>query len=146
MTTKSKTVADLSDVCLLVEDVARSVEFYRDRLGFAVKRLDTGFAEFWTGGVILALWQRDDLADNLDLPAARRAGTSTMVAVRMDSAADIDREYARLSAAGVGFHAPPADYAWNAYAAYFGDPDGHLWEIYHWRGAPRTLPDEAPSP
>ena len=141
MPADSKTAASLSDVCLLVADIERSVAFYRDRLGFAVKRLDTGFAEFWTGGVILALWQRDDLAGNLDLPAARRGGTSSMLAVRLDSAADVDREHSRLVAAGVAFHAAPADYAWNAYAAYFHDPDGHLWELYSWRGTPRTLPE-----
>lgn len=134
--------AALTDACLLVEDVVRSVAFYRDRLGFAVKRLDTGFAELWTGGVILALWQRDDLADNLALPAARRPGTGVMLAVRMETPGDVDREYARLTAAGVAFHAPPADYAWNAYCAYFSDPDGHLWELYTWRGAPRSIDED----
>lgn len=138
-----RTVADLTDVCLLVADIQRSVAFYRDLLGFAVKRLDTGFAEFRTGGVILALWQRDDLAGNLDLPAARRGGSSAMLAVRLDSAAAVDREHDRLAARGVAFHAPPASYPWNAHAAYFTDPDGHLWEIYAWLGAPRILADEA---
>lgn len=140
-----KSVADISDVCLLVADVPRSVAFYHEVLGFAVKRLDTGFAELWTGGVILALWQRDDIAENLALPAVRRGGTGAMLAVRLETAADVDREYARLSEAGLRFNAPPADYAWNAYAVYFSDPDGHLWEIYCWRGDPRTLPDSSAS-
>ncbi len=135
-----KSVADISDVCLLVADVSRSVAFYHEVLGLAVKRLDTGFAELWTGGAILALWQRDDIADNLALPEARRRGTSAMLAVRLETAADVDREYARLSEAGLRFKGPPTDYAWNAYAAYFSDPDGHLWEIYAWQGEPRTLP------
>ncbi|MBO6509028.1 MAG: VOC family protein [Roseibium sp.] len=135
----AKTVAHISDICLLVADVARSVTFYHEVLGLAIKRLDTGFAEFWTHGAILALWQRDDIADNLSLPEARGGGTSVMLAVRMETAADVDREYERLSKAGLRFNGPPAEYAWNAYAAYFSDPDGHLWEIYSWRGEPRTL-------
>ena len=134
-----RTVGDLSDVCLLVADIPRSVEFYRDRLGFAVKRLDTGFAEFWTGGVILALWQRDDLAGNLDLPAAKAGGTSAMMAVRLASAEAVDAEYRRLSDRGVAFHAPPKAYTWNAHGTYFTAPDGHLWEIYAWLGDPRTV-------
>jgi uncharacterized protein len=131
----------LTDVCLLVADIPRSVAFYRDRLGFAVKRLDTGFAELWTRGVILAVWQRDDIATNLDLPDIRAGGASCMVAVRFDTAAGVDAEFERLSAAGVQFLASPRHYAWNAHCAYFRDPDGHLWELYSWAGAPRTLPD-----
>lgn len=136
-------VGNLTDACLLVADIPRSVAFYRDRLGLGVKRLDTGFAEFWTNGVILALWQRDDIADNLALPDVRSGGASCMMAVRLPSRGDLDREYERLIAAGVDFLAPPADYPWNAYCAYFRDPDGHLWELYCWPGAPRTLDTES---
>lgn len=141
-----KSVANMSDVCLLVADISRSVSFYHEILGLAVKRLDTGFAELWTQGATLALWQRDDIADNLVMPEIRRGGTSVMLAVRMDKAADVDREYERLRKAGIRFKSPPTDYAWNAYAAYFSDPDGHLWEIYSWRGEPRKLPESPASP
>lgn len=135
-------VAGLTDVCLLVEDVPRSVAFYRDRLGFALKRLDTGFAEFWTGGVILALWQRSDIAANVGLPAALEGrGANVMVAVRLESREAVDAEFHRLTAAGVAFVASPTLHPWNAYAAYFADPDGHLWELYHWAGAPRVTED-----
>lgn len=138
--------AALTDVCLLVEDVARSVAFYRDRLGFSVKRLDTGFAEFWTGGVILALWQRSDIAANVGIVEALGArGVNVMLAVRLDSRAAVDEEHRRLEAAGVAFTAPPTLHPWNAYAAYFADPDGHLWELYHWAGAPRVTPDSTPA-
>lgn len=136
----SPPVAGLTDVCLLVQDLDRSVAFYRDRLGFALKRLDTGFAEFWTGGVILALWARADIAANVGLPAALSGrGPSVMLAVRVHSAEAVDAEHARLAAAGVSFVAPPVLHPWNAYAAYFEDPDGHLWELYHWAGAPRVV-------
>lgn len=137
-------VAGLTDVCLLVEEIPRSVAFYRDRLGFALKRLDTGFAEFWTGGVILALWQRSDIAGNVGLPEALRpGGPSVMVAVRLASVEAVDAEVARLAAAGVVFEGGAKLWPWNAYAAYFKDPDGHLWEIYHWAGAPRVV-EESP--
>ena len=140
----AKTVAHISDNCLLVTDMARSATFYHDVLGLAFKRLNTGFAEFSTHGAIVALWQRNYIANNLSLPEARGGGMGMMLAVRMEAAADVDREYERLSKAGIRFIGPPAEYAWNAYAAYFFDPDGPLWEIYSWRGEPRTLP-EAPT-
>lgn len=129
----------ITDVCLLVEDIPRAVAFYRDRIGLEVKRLDTGFAEFHTGAATLALWQRSDIAANLDMPAALKGGRSVMVAVKLESRETVDAEYIRLSAAGVAFSEPPKAYPWNAYAAYFEDPDGHLWELYHWLGAPRVI-------
>jgi uncharacterized protein len=129
----------LTDVCLLVADVTRSVAFYRDRMGFSLKRLDTGFAEFWTRGVILALWQRDDIGTNLAQPDLLRGGASCMVAVRFETIGEVDAEYARLKDAGVTFLEPPHAYAWNAHCAYFRDPDGHLWELYYWLGAPRVI-------
>ena len=48
---------------------------------------------------------------------------------------------AELKAKGVPFQAPPADYEWNAYCAYFTGPDDEVWEIYAWRpgGAPGKL-------
>lgn len=132
-------VGGITDTCLLVADVAASVAFYRDKCGFALKRLDTGFAEFHTRGVILALWQRDDIAGHLKLPELAAGGTSCMVAVKLPSVEAVDAEYARLSAAGVPFVEPPKTYPWNAHCGYFRDPDGHLWELYHWFGAPRVI-------
>ncbi|WP_181704984.1 VOC family protein [Chthonobacter rhizosphaerae] len=135
----SPPVAGLTDVCLLVEDMDRSVAFYRDRLGFAVKRLDTGFAEFFTDGVVLALWLRSDIAAYVPGLSATGGPSSVMVAVRLPDVASVDAEYVRLSAAGVAFYGPPKAWPWNAYAAYFTDPDGHLWELYHWMGPPRVI-------
>ncbi len=40
---------------------------------------------------------------------------------------------------GVVFRAAPKTYPWHAHAAYFSDPDYHMWEIYCWVGPPRTL-------
>lgn len=129
----------ITDLCLLVADMDRSVAFYRDRMGLAVKRLDAGFAEFHTGDATLALWLRDDIAGNLDSPRLREGGCGVMAAVRLPDRDAVDREAARLKAAGVALSHPAQEWPWNAYAAYFPDPDGHLWELYCWMGAPRTL-------
>jgi uncharacterized protein len=131
----------ISDVCLLVQDIARSVAFYRDRMGLPVKRLDQGFAEFQTEQVVLALWQRDNLADHVGFERARVAGTSCMVACRLPTAEAVDAMHADLAARGVAFASPPRLYPWNAYAAYFADPDEHLWELYSWIAPAREEPD-----
>ena len=46
---------NLTDIGLFVADLERAVAFYRETLGFALKRRDIGFAELQTNGVGLAL-------------------------------------------------------------------------------------------
>ena len=48
--------SSISDICLLVQDLDRAIAFYRDRVGFQLRRLAPGFADFFTAGVTLALW------------------------------------------------------------------------------------------
>jgi catechol 2,3-dioxygenase-like lactoylglutathione lyase family enzyme len=72
--------ASISDVCFLVQDLERAIAFYRDRVGFKLRRLAPGFADFFTAGVTLALWQVDHMQSNLHLPPgqALRGGWRTM--------------------------------------------------------------------
>ena len=51
----------VSDFCFLVQDLERAVHFYRDVVGFRLRRLAPGFADFFTGGATLALWQVDHM-------------------------------------------------------------------------------------
>ena len=128
----------ITDVALFVSDLQRAIAFYRDRMALELKRLDTGFAEFWMDGAILALWEEADVRRALDFADAPRRGPHAMLAIRTDSAAAVDAAYAALIARGVVFRSAPQTWPWHAYAAYFSDPDDNLWEIYCWIGAPRT--------
>ncbi len=60
--------SSISDFCLLVEGLDRAVHFYRDIVGFRLRRLAPGFADFFTNGVTLALWQADHMQTHLQLP------------------------------------------------------------------------------
>lgn len=51
----------ITDIALFVSDLQRAITFYRDKLDLELKRLDTGFAEFWMEGTILALWEEPDV-------------------------------------------------------------------------------------
>ena len=62
----------ISDLCFLVQDLDRAIEFYRDRVGFKLRRLAPGFADFFTAGVTLALWQVDHMQSHLGLPPGLR--------------------------------------------------------------------------
>src|ERR1700742_2335062 len=60
--------SSISDICFLVEDLDRAIAFYRDRVGFKLRRLAPGFADFLTAGVTLALWQVEHMQSHLHLP------------------------------------------------------------------------------
>lgn len=132
-------IRKVTDVALFVADASRAVDFYHGLLGLGIKRRDTGFAEFFLDDIVLAVWEVDDVNRALGQKSRPRQGPHAMLAVRLESPEQVDALYAELSSKGVPFVAPPADYPWNARGAYFTDPDGNLWELYCWLGAPRTL-------
>jgi catechol 2,3-dioxygenase-like lactoylglutathione lyase family enzyme len=132
----------ISDVCILCTDIERSVRFYVDKLGFRPKHRAEGFADFTGAGLTLALWEIDHISRHTGISNIRGPGAhKACIAVKLDSPAELDAAYAELKAKGVPFEAPPADYAWNAYCAYFTGPDDEVWELYAWRpgGAPGKL-------
>lgn len=124
----------ITDICLLVEDIQRTVDFYTNVLGFRLRRRAEGFADFHSEGVTLAAWELDHInrhcgvSNKRSLPGAHKA----CVAVRLGTPADIDAMHQRLTQQGVTFVSAPADYPWNARCAYFTDPDDNVWEIYAW--------------
>ena len=130
---------NLTDIGLFVSDLERAIAFYGETMGFALKRRDIGFAEFHTNGVGLALWEVSDVTQALELEKTPRQGLSVMVAVRVETAEEVDALHDPLAAKGVTIVQPPTTHAWNARTTYFNDPDGNLWEIYAWVDAPRTV-------
>ncbi|MBV9221633.1 MAG: VOC family protein [Methylobacteriaceae bacterium] len=124
----------ISDVCVLVEDVERSIRFYRDRLGFHLAHRAEGFADFSGAGLTLALWEIDHIGAHTGVSDRRGPGAHKVcIAVQLPTPQDVDDGYRELVAKGVSFQGPPADYPWNARCCYFAGPDDELWELYAWR-------------
>ena len=130
---------NLTDVGLFVADIERAVAFYGNVLGFELKRRDSGFAEFNTGGIGLALWEVSDVTEALALEATPRSGLPVMIAVRVETPDAVDALHDELVSKGVPIVQTPTTHPWNARTTYFKDPDGNLWEIYSWIDNPRTL-------
>ncbi|MBP0618041.1 VOC family protein [Jiella mangrovi] len=128
--------ARITLVTLGVEDVARSVAFY-EALGWARSKDSFERTAFMLGdGIVLSLWNRDDMiADGGegDLPS----GSGSMaLAVNFESPAAVDAFYARAIEAGADPVKPPQKAFWGGHSGNFRDPDGHLWEVAHnpfWR-------------
>ena len=126
----------ITEICLLVEDVDRSIAFY-ERIGFRLHRRGDHFcfASFDAAGIKLAVWERKYVAEHVGLAAAepQSPGHKALIAYQVNSAVVVDSVYQELIAADVAIIAPPRIYeAWNSYCFYFSDPDGNAWEVYAW--------------
>jgi catechol 2,3-dioxygenase-like lactoylglutathione lyase family enzyme len=113
----------LSSVRLLVDDYPACVRFYRDVLGLETAHgdEDSGYAMFAAAGAYLALFERGQQADVVDL---RPAGDAAVVVLHVD---DIDETVARLG--DVVFDGPHDRRSWRVRVAYLRDPAGNLIEL-----------------
>jgi hypothetical protein len=121
----------LNAITLGVSDLARSVRFYQD-LGFERRMKATGdeIAFFDAGGISLALWHREKLADDAGVPAEppSRAFRDITLAQLCRTDKDVDLLMSKALAAGATLLKPAQQTSYGGYSAYFADPDGHVWE------------------
>jgi uncharacterized glyoxalase superfamily protein PhnB len=124
----------LTAITLGVRDFHAALHFY-EALGFVRKLRSTGdeVAFFDAGGVVLALYRWDQLAEDAALtPKPAPAGfRGTTLAWNCASRAEVDAAFVRALAAGAKLLKPAQDTSWGGYSGYFADPDGHAWEIVH---------------
>ncbi len=119
-----------------VDDLERSVRFYRDGLelpteGIVGTEFEYGAVAFFDlqAGVKFALYPRKSIA--LDAHVAERSPSPTefTLAHNVASRDEVDSLMEQARNAGATIATQPHDTFWGGYAGYFQDPDGHLWEI-----------------
>jgi catechol 2,3-dioxygenase-like lactoylglutathione lyase family enzyme len=136
----------LSLVTLGVGDLRRARAFY-EGLGWST-RAEPGddVVFFQVGGLVVALWSREELAQDSGVENASGWGGVTL-AHNVRSPAEVDEVIAQAEAAGATIPRRGAATFWGGYSGVFVDPDGHPWEIAHnprWTIGPDgsvTLPD-----
>lgn len=133
-------------ITLGVDDLERSVRFYRDGLGFGTdgivgEEFEHGAVAFFdlAGGLKLALWPRRSLAHDSGLTLAPPSATELSLGHNVSRRDDVDAVMDRARRAGATMTRPAHDTFWGGYAGYFQDPDGHLWEVV-WN--PALLPPD----
>jgi hypothetical protein len=120
----------LSLVTLGVADLARARAFYK-ALGWASGAAPADDVVFFqTGGMILALWGRDQLAGDSGVDDSGGWGGVTL-ALNVRSPAEVDAVIAEARAAGARIARAGAETFWGGYSGVFVDPDGHPWEVAH---------------
>ena len=133
--------AHVTVITLGVDDLERSVAFYRDGLGLATKGIigaefENGAVAFFNlqNGLKLALWPRRSLAADTGLPllspsAQASSALEFSLGHNVDSRDEVDAVMQQATEAGARIVKPAQDTFYGGYAGYLQDPDGHLWEI-----------------
>jgi catechol 2,3-dioxygenase-like lactoylglutathione lyase family enzyme len=120
----------VSLITLGVRDLARSRQFY-EALGWRhADRSGDDVYFFQAGGMVVALWSREELAADSTVTDAGGWGGITL-AYNTRSAEEVDAVLAEAASAGATIGRTGAETAWGGYSGIFIDPDGHPWEVAH---------------
>jgi catechol 2,3-dioxygenase-like lactoylglutathione lyase family enzyme len=120
----------LSLVTLGVRDLARARRFY-EALGWTSGAAPADDVVFFQAGcMIVALWGRDQLAEDTVAQDGGGWGGITL-AYNARSPAQVDSVLAEADAAGGTIARPGAETFWGGYSGVFVDPEGHSWEVAH---------------
>ena len=121
-----------------VDNLERSVAFYKDGLGFATTGIigtefENGAVAFFNleSGLKLVLWPRVSLAADTRLPLHAPSSTELTIGHNVTSDAEVDAVMLLAERAGAKIIKPAQKTFYGGYAGYFQDPDGHLWDVAH---------------
>ena len=119
-----------------VDDLERSLRFYRDGLGLQSQGMmgtefEHGAVAFFDlqAGLKLALWPRESISHDSGIPLGSPSPTEFTLGHNVSSKAEVDAVMEQARSAGAVIVKPAHDTFWGGYAGYFEDPDRHLWEV-----------------
>ncbi len=119
----------VSIITLGVADLKRSREFY-ERLGWRQSSAKSeGIVFYQAGGMALALYPRDELAKDANVPAEGNGFRAISLAYNTRNHAEVEAVLKDAEAAGAKLVKPAQEAFWGGYSGYFSDPDGFLWEV-----------------
>lgn len=119
----------ISLVTLGVADTGRARGFY-EALGWSGESPDGDVVFFQAGGMVVALWGRDKLAEDSAVRDGGGWGGVTL-AHNVASPEQVDAVLAEAAGAGARIGRPGAPTFWGGYSGVFVDPDGYPWEVAH---------------
>jgi len=132
----------ISLITLGVDDLERSLRFYRDGMGLSTQGIigtefEYGAVAFFDlqANLKLALYPRQSLSKDSGLPLTKSGGLEFSIGHNVSSKPKVDAVMQQAKDAGATIVKIAQDTFWGGYAGYFQDPDGHLWEVAwnpHW--------------
>jgi uncharacterized protein len=120
----------LSLVTLGVRDLERARRFY-EALGWTSGAAPADDVVFFQAGcMIVALWGREQLAEDTVVEDSGGWGGVTL-AYNARLPSEVDAVLAEAEAAGATIPRGGAETFWGGYSGVFVDPEGHAWEVAH---------------
>ena len=123
-------------VTIGVDDLERSLRFYRDGLGLPTqgiigKEFEYGAVAFFDlqAGVKLAIWPRKSISRDSGISEGAPSPTEFTLGHNVSSREKVDAVMELARNAGAVIVKEAHDTFWGGYAGYFQDPDQHLWEV-----------------
>lgn len=123
-------------ITLGVDDLQRSLAFYRDGLGLPTQGIfgtefEYGAVAFFDlhAGLKLAIWPRASIVKDSGIPVGAASATEMTIGHNVASKEEVDAVMEQARAAGAVIIKPAQTAFWGGYGGYFQDPDGHLWEV-----------------
>jgi len=117
-------------ITLGVRDFAAAVRFYRDGLGWPLSRASVDDVAFFRlGGLVLALYPWDKLADDAGVPADGTGFRGVTLAHNVRQREDVEKVLGLAVSVGAKLVKPAQDVFWGGHSGYFADPEGYLWEV-----------------
>ena len=128
--------ARIKVLTLGVNDLERSLAFYRDGLGLPTKGIvgqefEDGAVVFFdlNDDLILALYPTASLSKDAKVEATRSRLGAVSIGHIVNSKEEVDLLMRQAEQAGAVITDPAQDRFWGGDSGYFHDPDGHLWEV-----------------
>lgn len=119
----------ISVVTLGVTDLSASRHFYVDGLGWKPAFENPEIIFFQTGGIVFALFLRDQLAADCQVDPATFGRAAMALAYNVRSKEEVDPLMKRAEGAGGTVLKAAREASWGGYSGYFADPDGFAWEV-----------------
>ena len=126
----------VSVITLAVDDLEKSVIFYRDGLGLETdgiigKEFEFGAVAFFElqSGLRLALWPRKSISHDTGIDEQPKSSTEFTLGHNVNSISEVNAVMANAEKAGAAIVKQAHETFWGGYAGYFQDIDGHLWEV-----------------
>jgi uncharacterized glyoxalase superfamily protein PhnB len=124
----------ISIICLGVKDMAQSIRFYRDGLGFStdVTEDEPKVIFFNTTGTKFELYPLELLAEDINEmnpPQIASGFAGITLAYNVKSEAEVHEIMDLAKKAGATIAKEPQRVFWGGYSGYFIDPNGYYWEV-----------------
>jgi uncharacterized protein len=121
-------IQSIALVTLGVSDYERAKSFYA-ALGWTPEREMEETAFYQANGVVLVLWARPKLADDMGIADDGATWSGVALAHNVGSREDVELIVRQARDAGAEITREPAETFYGGYAGGFRDLDGHAWEV-----------------